>query len=119
MVPFSDKDSPQTFNPATLMEQFANDQELLREAAHQFLEDLPHYLSRIRTAFEKNDRNGVKTSTHALKGAASNFHAQALVEAAQTLEDTTKEESTPLDSHLEDLEKKTSEFSEELKKLIS
>ena len=69
-----------------LLDRLGGDEALLTEVSRIFLEDCPGRLADIRSAVEARDANRVRTSAHALKGAAANLSARRLFEAASTLE---------------------------------
>jgi HPt (histidine-containing phosphotransfer) domain-containing protein len=52
-----------------------------------FTEDLPRHLAAIQRALETRDGEGLERAAHVLKGAAANFEASAVVDAAKTLEE--------------------------------
>jgi PAS domain S-box-containing protein len=70
----------------TLLEQFDNDADLLREVAETFLTDHPRQLAAIQEALDRNDARSVERTAHAFKGSVGNFGASAVVRAAQKLE---------------------------------
>jgi two-component system sensor histidine kinase/response regulator len=59
---------------------------LLIEIVRVFLDDCPVRLAAIKAAVDKRDPELIRTTAHALKGAAANLSAQGLFEAAATLE---------------------------------
>jgi len=65
----------------------AGDRQLLAEISRLFVEDAPKYLARIREALDQRDSDALRRAAHALKGAAANFDAAAVVDAARALED--------------------------------
>ena len=69
-----------------LLDRLGGDEGLLTEVSRVFLEDCPGRLAAIRSAIEARDADRVRTSAHALKGAAANLSARGLFEAASTLE---------------------------------
>jgi HPt (histidine-containing phosphotransfer) domain-containing protein len=69
-----------------LLDRLGGDEGLLTEVSRVFLEDCPGQLTAIRSALEARDADRVRTSAHALKGAAANLSARGLFEAASTLE---------------------------------
>jgi HPt (histidine-containing phosphotransfer) domain-containing protein len=71
---------------ATLLERLGGDVELVVDVTRLFLEFCPAGVSAIRTAIDNHDAGGIMTTAHALKGAAANLSADALCDAAQTLE---------------------------------
>jgi PAS domain S-box-containing protein len=69
-----------------LLERTSGDEPLLAEILRLFLDELPSQVHQIRAALDAGDYDVLRRTAHALKGAASNFNASAVVEAAQTLE---------------------------------
>jgi HPt (histidine-containing phosphotransfer) domain-containing protein len=62
------------------------DLELMAELAELFLSDAPGLVEEIRCSVRQGDAQALRRSAHTLKGAASNFRAQATVQAALRLE---------------------------------
>lgn len=56
------------------------------QAIRPFLEDMPVYLEHMETAVEVGDSDALRRAAHAVKGAAGNFGALALVALAKELE---------------------------------
>jgi two-component system, sensor histidine kinase and response regulator len=80
---------PQTsdiVNLSRALDHVGGDLELLREIAELFLEDSQLRLEEIRSAVIGGDSGRLFQSAHTLKGAVSNFGAQAALEAALRLE---------------------------------
>jgi len=75
------------------------DTALLGEIADLFIQDAPRHLERIRRAIERRDHDALWRGAHALKGAAGNFGAAMLVDAARALEEAGKQAQLPKDSH--------------------
>ena len=73
------------------------DRELLAEICRLFVEDAPRHLEQIRAAIEARDSESLKRAAHGLKGAAANFDADGVVDAARTLEDIGR--SAQFDGH--------------------
>src|SRR5207302_8358020 len=63
------------------------DAQLLAEISRLFVDDVPMHLERIRAALDARDPEAVRRAAHALKGAAANFDATAVVGAARQLEE--------------------------------
>jgi len=63
------------------------DRQLLAEISRLFVDDAPQHLQRIRQALDSHDAEALRRAAHGLKGAAANFDADAVVEAARALED--------------------------------
>jgi signal transduction histidine kinase/CheY-like chemotaxis protein len=62
------------------------DRDLLNEMIRLFAEEAPKTLERLRDAIDARDAEAVRQAAHSLKGAASNFGAGDLVDAARALE---------------------------------
>jgi signal transduction histidine kinase/CheY-like chemotaxis protein len=63
------------------------DRQLLAEISRLFVDDAPRHLGRIRQALDDRDGDGLRRAAHGLKGAAANFDAAAVVDAARQLEE--------------------------------
>jgi CheY-like chemotaxis protein len=63
------------------------DHELLAEISRLFVDDAPQHLERIRAALDARDGDSLRRAAHALKGAAANFDADGVVNAARALEE--------------------------------
>jgi CheY-like chemotaxis protein/HPt (histidine-containing phosphotransfer) domain-containing protein len=63
------------------------DRELLAEISRLFVDDAPAHLASIRAAIDGCDGEALRRAAHALKGAAANFDATSLVDAARSMED--------------------------------
>jgi two-component system sensor histidine kinase/response regulator len=77
---------PVTFNQTELMDRLGGDTELLQDVIKLFLDDCPAQVAAIKAAVDQRDGALLRSTAHALKGAAANLSASALFEAAQTLE---------------------------------
>jgi CheY-like chemotaxis protein len=75
-----------TFNRAELADRLGGDTGLFHDVIRLFLDDCPQRLSAIREAIDRRDAELIRTTAHALKGAAGTLSAPALFEAAHTLE---------------------------------
>jgi signal transduction histidine kinase/CheY-like chemotaxis protein len=71
---------------ASALERLGGDQELLADVMRIFMEDCPPRLNAIKAAVDGRDADAIRTTAHALKGAAGNISAGALFEAAQVME---------------------------------
>ncbi|MDQ3069983.1 MAG: ATP-binding protein [Acidobacteriota bacterium] len=69
-----------------LMRRLGGDAELLTDVVQLFLAECPVRLSEIRDAVAAGDRDQIRFTAHALKGAAGNLSATALAAAAGALE---------------------------------
>ena len=74
------------FDRAAILDLVGGDRELLREIVALFLETAPNFLQGIRDAAARGDGIALKTAAHALRGAARNFFAPRIEQAAQVLE---------------------------------
>ncbi len=70
----------------TLLARVGGDTRLLGEVIQLFLEDCPRQLSLIKTAIDDGDADRIRTTAHALKGAAGNMSAKALFDSAHVVE---------------------------------
>lgn len=71
---------------AVALERLGGDEELLREVAGLFLEEYPLLLDSIRESASRGDADGLQRAAHSMKGSVSNFGADAVYQAAFTLE---------------------------------
>jgi signal transduction histidine kinase/DNA-binding response OmpR family regulator len=74
------------FNSAAVLERLGGDEQLLARVVGLFLEDCPARLAAIKQAVDARSAERIRSEAHALKGAAGNLSAAALVEAARILE---------------------------------
>src|SRR5262249_28549341 len=63
------------------------DRQLLAEISRLFVDDAPSHLARMRRALDEGDAEALRRAAHALKGAAANFDAAAVVDAARGMEE--------------------------------
>ncbi len=73
-------------NQTDLMRRLGNDHQLFVEVMALFLADCPVHVAAIQTALADGNAEEIRTTAHALKGAAANLSASALSEAARTVE---------------------------------
>ena len=93
---------------ARALAEFDNDSEFLDQVLAEFLEVVDGQLGKIRTAIDTADFDTIVTETHAIKGGAANLTADALSNAAFTLETLGKDKKA---AHLnESLERLTTAF---------
>ena len=69
-----------------LRERLCGDDELVGSIVDLFVEECPSWLAAVVEAVEAADPERIRTSAHALKGAAGNLSAHALTAAASRLE---------------------------------
>jgi signal transduction histidine kinase/CheY-like chemotaxis protein len=77
---------PAAFNREELIDRLGGDADLLGDVIQLFLEDCPKRMAAIAAAVEQRDPEAIRTTAHALKGAAGTIAAAAVFEAAQALE---------------------------------
>ena len=77
---------PVVFDRESALAAVDGDLELMAELAELFLSDAPGLVEEIRCSVREGDAQALRRSAHTLKGAASNFRAQATVQAALCLE---------------------------------
>jgi HPt (histidine-containing phosphotransfer) domain-containing protein len=75
-----------SFNRAVALDRVGGDQDLLREVALLFLEESGQTMENLRRAVADGNAFQVQSTAHTLKGAASNFGAEATCETASRLE---------------------------------
>ena len=63
------------------------DVQLLADISQLFVDEVPRHLAQIRSALDARDACALRRAAHGLKGAAANFDAAAVVDAARTLEE--------------------------------
>jgi signal transduction histidine kinase/DNA-binding response OmpR family regulator len=73
--------------PTEVLARVGGDRELLAEISRLFVDDAPRHLSKIREALSARDGEALRRAAHGLKGAAANFDAEGVVQAARTLEE--------------------------------
>jgi two-component system sensor histidine kinase/response regulator len=79
-------DIDQVLDRSALLTQFGDDAELLQGIVELFLQDASTLLSGISDSISRRDSRALEYAAHKLKGSVANFHAGAVVEAAQRLE---------------------------------
>ena len=85
-APAVEAPQPAAFNRAELIDRLGGDVSLLKDVVKLFLEDCPVRLAAIKQAVDAQDAELIRTTAHALKGAAGTLSARGVFEAAQTLE---------------------------------
>jgi HPt (histidine-containing phosphotransfer) domain-containing protein len=78
--------APVAFNRGELMDRLGGDAALFADVIRLFLDDCPRRVAQIKQAVDSRDAELIRTSAHALKGAAGTLSATAVYDAAQTLE---------------------------------
>ena len=79
-------ESEPLFNRGELMNRLGGDVDLLADVIRIFLDDCPKRLAAIKNAVDLRDSELIRTTAHALKGAAGTLSATAVFDAAQALE---------------------------------
>ncbi|MEQ1946606.1 MAG: Hpt domain-containing protein [Bryobacteraceae bacterium] len=118
MTNSSSHDSQSTLDREAALIRVGGDEELLHEIAQIFLEDYPKSLDDLREAGMHGDAHRVERTAHGLKGAAANFGAQPVVDAALTLEKMGRQHDlSDFTTALSALEQTLSKFKHELEDL--
>ncbi|MEQ1883504.1 MAG: Hpt domain-containing protein [Bryobacteraceae bacterium] len=118
MMNSSSHGSPSLVDREAALVRVGGDKELLHEIAQIFLEDYPKSLADLRDAGTRGDANRVERTAHGLKGAAANFGAQPVVDAALTLEKMGRQHDlSGFTAALGALERTLSQFKHELEEL--
>jgi signal transduction histidine kinase/FixJ family two-component response regulator len=63
------------------------DAQFLTDVSRLFIDELPGHLVKIRAALDARNGPALQRAAHRLRGAATNFEASAVVDAARTLEE--------------------------------
>jgi PAS domain S-box-containing protein len=82
---------PEPVDRIAFLERLGGDEELMVDVIRLFLVDCPQRLADIKAAVDQRDAERLRTSAHALKGAAANLSAGGLFQAAGILERLGKE----------------------------
>ena len=88
MLPDPDPDParPPTIDSDQFMRRLGGDEQLFMDVIQLFLHDCPLRLAAIKEAVDERDPEKIRTTAHALKGAAANLSAAGLFDAAAVLE---------------------------------
>ncbi|MGH9350642.1 MAG: ATP-binding protein [Terriglobia bacterium] len=76
-----------------ILEQVGEDEELLAEVVHIFLDEYPQALARLKAAVEARDAKRIMEEAHSLKGSVANFAFEPVIESARALETMGREGS--------------------------
>jgi PAS domain S-box-containing protein len=82
---------PAIFDKAGMMERFDGDQDMAREILAIFLEDLVTQMQRLRQCAVGADAPGAARQAHAIKGASSTVGGEAVRQAAESIEQASKQ----------------------------
>ena len=85
--PSDDAIAPMCSVPEHVLARVGGDRALLAEISRLFVDDAPKHLERIRQAIDARDAESLRRAAHGLKGAAANFDAEGVVDAARALEE--------------------------------
>ena len=75
------------FDRAVALRRVDNDESLLFDLAKMFCAEMPKRLSAVRDSLNEKDADGLRRSSHSLKGSISAFAARRATEAAARLEE--------------------------------
>lgn len=81
------------FDKAQALVRVGGDEDLLKEVAALFLDDIPNMVAAIDQAISKGDPKAIERAAHTLKGCVSNFGAADAHDAALELEKMGREQS--------------------------
>lgn len=84
-----------SFNLEMAIARVGGDRTLFQELARLFLDDYPKSLLAIQESLANHDRAALEHHAHSLKGAAMNFDAPDVVQAARSLELGSRNEPEP------------------------
>jgi two-component system, sensor histidine kinase and response regulator len=91
--PMSSATSPSAaavVNLGIALARLGNDQQLLRDMAGFYIEDVPQLMGELRSALETGDAELATRSAHSLKGLSSNFEAPFAVSTAMAVENAAR-----------------------------
>lgn len=91
------QESIESFDPALLLEQLGDSQELATEVATLSMGDLPLRMEQLQQGLEQDDRGVVKRSAHSIKGLASNLAAPAMRHLAAVMDEMAGQEGVDLE----------------------
>ncbi|SHI92843.1 PAS domain S-box-containing protein [Desulfatibacillum alkenivorans DSM 16219] len=74
------------FDKKGLLDRLLNDEDLAREIVQAYIEDTPGKILELKGFAEKKDFTGISKCAHAIKGAASNVGAMAMMHIARETE---------------------------------
>ncbi|QDT53673.1 Signal transduction histidine-protein kinase BarA [Caulifigura coniformis] len=86
MAPTSSPSAAAVVNLGISLQRLGNDQQLLRDMAGFYIEDVPELMGELRSALEADDVELATRSAHSLKGLSSNFEATFAIGAAMAVE---------------------------------
>ena len=80
-----------TLNFESLMVRLGDDEELVNEILHLFIDTTPEQMEALKSAVEENTTELIQYTAHTLKGSAGNISAEKLASTAFKLEIAGKE----------------------------
>jgi HPt (histidine-containing phosphotransfer) domain-containing protein len=86
MLPDRDPARPLPIDSDQFMRRLGGDEQLFMDVVQLFLHDCPLRLAAIKEAVDEGDPEKIRSTAHALKGAAANLSAAGLFDAAAVLE---------------------------------
>ena len=86
------------WNSTEVLARVGGDRELLAEISRPFVDDAPLHLAKIKDALIARDGEALRRAAHGLKGAAANFDAEGVVQAARALEEMGR--TSEFDAHV-------------------
>lgn len=90
MSPVSSPSAAAVVNLGIALQRLGNDQQLLKDMAGFYIEDVPTLIGELRAALQDGDVELATRSAHSLKGLSSNFEAPFAVSAAIVVENAAR-----------------------------
>jgi len=82
---------PDVFDREELMERVGGNEAICKQVLKLFMDNLPEYIRKLRTALQKNDAGQIQFQAHTVKGMAANVAAHRMHSIASELEDAGEE----------------------------
>ncbi len=82
---------PDIFDREELMERVGGNEDICKQVVKLFMDNLPEYIRKLRTALQKNDARQIQFQAHTVKGMAANVAAHRMHSIASELEDAGEE----------------------------
>jgi len=90
MSPATSPSAAAVVNLGMALQRLGNDQQLLRDMAGFYIEDIPQLMGELRSALAAGDVELATRSAHSLKGLSSNFDAPFAIGAATAVENAAR-----------------------------
>lgn len=104
---------------SNVLNAFANDFEMFREAAQVYLQDYQIHLAKIKECMDRPDSGELAEAAHSLKGEASNFSSTFVTVVAGQIENLAKENKVADAKHLyRQLEEEAIQFDHALTRFL-